>query len=707
VKALAKRDVDPPDDDESYEDFMDRCTGELDDDTCQIMWDERSVGNLVRKTHAADPAARADGLDFILSDETPDRYGDVIAADGWQLDNFKKNPIALFGHDSSFPIGKWVDLHVASGALRGQLQLAPAGTSERIDELRKLVEAGILRAVSVGFLPKEKKTMDEKADDFFGPFKFLKQELIETSLVSIPANPNALAVAKSLKVSDDTLKMVFGKHAAKRTASSVRPTGKQAETSRYRKSKTMSSLAQRIKDAEQRLNESRDKLADHLEKSDDNNVTDTDLEARQALNADIIRGERTLESLRDSEKHLGQSSESGASQSVIASHAARANGSTAASTARPFSVAPKKQAPLDLFIRAGAAMIVAHRDRRPVDDVMRAAYGNDEATRAVLDWQMKAASALAMTGVAGWAAELVQQIVTDFMQTLMPKSVFPRLSGMGLALTFGRNGKIIIPTRARTPTIAGSFVGEGLPIPVRQGLFTSQTLVPKKMAVITTWTREIDEHSVPAIEGLLRDAIQVDTAVSLDAVLLDANPATTIRPAGILNGVAGLTPTAGGGFAALTGDIKQISGALLTGTNGNVRAPVWLMNPQQVNSAGLVAAPGAGVFPFRDEIGRGSLGGWPIIDSGTVPLGTVIAIDAADYVSVTGDGPRFEISDQATLHMEDTAPSDISTAGSPAVVAFPAKSMFQTDSLALRLILPINWTIRRPGTVAWVAGVTW
>jgi hypothetical protein len=278
---------------------------------------------------------------------------------------------------------------------------------------------------------------------------------------------------------------------------------------------------------------------------------------------------------------------------------------------------------------------------------------------------------------------------------------------MGLALSFGRNGKIIIPTRARTPTIAGSFVGEGLPIPVRQGAFTSQTLTPKKMAVITTWTREIDEHSVPAIEGLLRDAIQVDTAVSLDAVLLDANPATVVRPAGILNGVAGLTPTAGGGFAALTGDIKQLSGALLTGTAGNVRNPAWLMNPQQVNSAGLVAAPGAGVFPFREEIGRGMLGGWPIIDSGTVPLGTVIAIDAADYVSVTGDGPRFEISDQATLHMEDTSPTDISTAGSPAAVAYPAKSMFQTDSLALRLILPINWTIRRAGTVAWVAGVTW
>jgi len=113
------------------------------------------------------------------------------------------------------------------------------------------------------------------------------------------------------------------------------------------------------------------------------------------------------------------------------------------------------------------------------------------------------------------------------------------------------------------------------------------------------------------------------------------------------------------------------------------------------------------VFPFRAEVAAGNLGGWPIIDSGTVPLGTVIAQDAADFVSVTGDGPRFEISDQATLHMEDTTPADIATVGTPPVAAAPAKSMFQTDSLALRLILPINWTIRRPGTVAWVAGVTW
>jgi hypothetical protein len=367
----------------------------------------------------------------------------------------------------------------------------------------------------------------------------------------------------------------------------------------------------------------------------------------------------------------------------------------------------KKLSTTDLLVRAGTVQLFARIHQKPVDDIRKAIYGDDEQTRQVVDWATRAATAPAMSTVVGWAAELVQQIVTDFMETLLPKSVFPRLSAAGLGLSFGRNGKIIIPTRSRTPTIAGSFVGEGQPIPVRQGAFTSQTLTPKKMAVITTWTREIDEHSVPAIEGLLRAAIGEDTAISLDSVLLDANAATLVRPAGILNGVSGLTPTAGGGFNAAVGDIKALTGALITGTAGNVRNPVWIMNPQQVNSLGLIAMPGVGVFPFRAEVAAGNLGGWGIIDSGTVPLGTVIAMDAADFVSVTGDGPRFEISDQATLHMEDTTPLDLATVGTPAVAAAPAKSMFQTDSLALRLILPINWTIRRPGTVAWVAGVTW
>jgi hypothetical protein len=239
---------------------------------------------------------------------------------------------------------------------------------------------------------------------------------------------------------------------------------------------------------------------------------------------------------------------------------------------------------------------------------------------------------------------------------------------------------------------------------VRVGQFTSQVLTPKKMAVITTWTREIDEHSIPAIEGLLRQAIQEDTAVAIDTVLLDSNAATAVRPAGLVQGVTALTATTGGGFNALVGDIKLLTGALLTGTRGNIRVPCWIMNPQQVMTAGLIPMPGMSAFPFAAELSAGNLRGWPIIDSGTVPLGTVMVVDAADFVAVGGDAPRFEVSDQATLHEEDTTPEPIVDGGEPAA---PVRSLWQTDTLALRLILPMNWALRRTGVVAWMQNVTW
>jgi HK97 family phage prohead protease len=700
-----------PEDDESYEDFMDRCGEDLDDDQCQVIWDNKSATGIKYKVHAGTVKDR----EFILSDETPDRMDDVIMADGWDLANFRKNPIALFGHRSDFPIGRWKNLQVVNKELRGKLELAPEGTSDRIDEIRKLIDADILRAVSVGFRPIETQPRKESRNGFF----YTKAELVETSLVSVPANPNALAVAKSLKISPATIDIVFAVHGRKDgvVRREVHPASKPKRHDSHEGSTTMLSFAQRITAAEQRLVALRDKLAQHYDTVDDTNVTDEQVETANDLNQRIVQEERGLNTLRDSERNLAASAADdggGAARALVIAqrgngNAGNGNGNLQANfdPNRPFALPRKKFDPIDLLVHTGVVQLFAHRQHKPLDIVMREIYGDDDLHKAALAWTIRASTAAAMTNVTGWAAELSQQTYTAFMDALYPKAIFPRLSSMGLTLSFGQYGKIIIPTRATTPTIAGSFVGEGLPIPVRQGLFSSQTLTPKKMAVITSWTRELDEHSVPAIEGLLRSAIQEDTAISLDAVLLDANAATVVRPAGILNGVAGLTPVAGGGFNALVGDIKQISGALLTGTKGNVRAPAWLMNPQQVNSAGLVAAPGAGVFPFRDEISQGKLGGWPIIDSGTVPLGTVIAIDAADFVSVGGEAPRFEISDQATLHFEDTAPLDITASGTPAVVAAPVKSMWQTDSLALRLILPTNWTIRRAGVVAWVAGVTW
>jgi HK97 family phage prohead protease len=161
---------------------------------------------MVRKVHA--DRRNDKSMTFVLSDETPDRAGDIILSSGWQLDDFRKNPIALFGHQSDFIVGTWKDVRIEKQQLLGDLEPAPKGTSERTDEIIRFVEAGVLRAVSVGFVPIERKIRRSKEEDFVG-FTYTKHMLVESSLVAVPANPNALAVAKQLNLSSDARDLVF------------------------------------------------------------------------------------------------------------------------------------------------------------------------------------------------------------------------------------------------------------------------------------------------------------------------------------------------------------------------------------------------------------------------------------------------------------------------------------------------------------------
>jgi HK97 family phage major capsid protein len=318
----------------------------------------------------------------------------------------------------------------------------------------------------------------------------------------------------------------------------------------------------------------------------------------------------------------------------------------------------------------------------------------------------RAASSPGTTTTTGWAAELVQTQYAELLSTLLVKSIYQPLSAEGVRYTLGRFGQIQIPVESITPTVAGSFVAEGAPIPVRQEAFTPITIGLKKMAVISTFTRELFEHSQPNIDTQLRDRMGRDTSVAIDSVLIDNIASSTVRPAGLRFGVSGLTPTAGGGFTALVADLKQLLGVLVTANS--LRSPVWIMNPQQALSIALTqSAAGVGVFPFKDEIEAGRLLTYPVISSSTVPATMVILLDAADFASLTGDDARFELSDQATLHMEDTTPLAIGTPGTPPTVAAPARSLFQTDSIGLRMIMPMNWIMRRSGIVAWLTGVTW
>ena len=134
---------------------------------------------------------------FVISTDEKDRTGEVVEQ-SWDLENYKKNPIVLFGHDASKPgyvLGKATEIVSDKDGNKnitlGTVQFAEEGTSEDADTVWKLVKQGILRTVSVGFIPHTfKKLADDDDTDVLAD-----NELLEFSIVPIPANPSAVALA--------------------------------------------------------------------------------------------------------------------------------------------------------------------------------------------------------------------------------------------------------------------------------------------------------------------------------------------------------------------------------------------------------------------------------------------------------------------------------------------------------------------------------
>ena len=145
--------------------------------------------------------------EFTASTETQDRDGEVIDAAGWDLKNFKKNPVIMYAHDySSLPIGKAAKVWVHGGKLKNNVEFPPEGTYEFADIVERLVSEGFLKTESVGFIPRKWEDGDgEKAPRR----KYTQQELLEISIVPVPSNPDALreALEKGV-ISEEELEIV-------------------------------------------------------------------------------------------------------------------------------------------------------------------------------------------------------------------------------------------------------------------------------------------------------------------------------------------------------------------------------------------------------------------------------------------------------------------------------------------------------------------
>ena len=149
-------------------------------------------------------------LEFVASTEAIDRYGDSVQQDGWNLDNFQKNPVFLWGHDSTQPpIGKVISIAVKNNQLVATVQFATKDVYPFADTIFQLYRGGFLHAVSVGFLVSEYEIIVSD-DDPSSPIGavFTAMELLEISAVPIPANPEALVTDDASHVPNELERLI-------------------------------------------------------------------------------------------------------------------------------------------------------------------------------------------------------------------------------------------------------------------------------------------------------------------------------------------------------------------------------------------------------------------------------------------------------------------------------------------------------------------
>lgn len=137
----------------------------------------------------------------IASTEDEDRDKDIIRQDGWNLKNFKKNPMVPWSHDYwSIPVAKslrtWVDKASKKLLFKPQFDADDDQSMKIFNKYKN----GFLKSFSVGFKGQEFNWRDEE-NHWGGGIEFTKQELLEISAVTVPANPNALVLQND--VSDD------------------------------------------------------------------------------------------------------------------------------------------------------------------------------------------------------------------------------------------------------------------------------------------------------------------------------------------------------------------------------------------------------------------------------------------------------------------------------------------------------------------------
>lgn len=636
----------------------------------------------------------------IASTPEPDRADDIMVPEGAQ---FTLPMPFLWQHESDEPIGHVIDVKVTPQGIEATMQIAnveeEGKLKDRLDEAWQTIKAGLVRGLSIGFLPIE----SARIEGTWGS-KYLKWDWFELSAVTIPCNSSGRIT--SVKSASRKQLAALGKSVvpvvriAKPAGASAPVTKKLPVKPKPEEGSDMKTISEQIAEFEAtRVSKSAEMSAIMDKAAEDGTTLDAEQsEAFDTLEAEVGAVDKHIARLKGMQKSQAQSAKPVTETSIKTLDIGTGLQVRAKNT--------QKLEPGIAFARAAKCLALGHLEHRDATQIAKSLYdGQEGVIEATQRLVTKSAVAAGTTTDAIWAKPLVgtdTSVFADFVDFLRPQTIL------------GRFGQAPVPSLRRVPFRTaligqtsggdGYWVGEGQAKPLTKMDFTRTTIEPLKVANIAVATMELIRDSNPAADAIIRDTLAAALTERLDIDFINPLKAAVagISPASILNGIAGI-PSSGNTADDVRADVKALFTAFIAANNAPTSG-VWLMSSVTALALSLMMNPlGQTEFPGIGMMG-GTFFGLPVIVSQYVPTdssGSLVAlINASDIYEADEGGIDLSMSTEASLQM-DNAPDNPSTASTVMV------SLWQRNLVGFRAERTINWARRRASAVAWLDNVQW
>lgn len=599
----------------------------------------------------------------IATTPSVDRVGDIVEPLGVKY----RNPLPLLlGHRHDSPVGTARFSKPTAEGVEFEAKIPkidePGKLKDRVDEAWQSIKAGLIRGVSIGFRP-IKDAIENIAG---GGLRFLKTEVLELSLVAVPANQDAtITLIRSL----DTV-------AAPGRGGVVRlyppgASGKAITQTRNapKEGIQVKTFKEQIADFEAKRAALAARAEGIMSKAAEESRT---LEANEEEDHDTVQ-----EEIKSIDKHLVRLNVHAEQMKKSAVPVKDVIDQETGSQRRSGVITVKNELAKGTAFTRYAMAVAAGKGS--LSDTIEYAKRWESSTPEVLTY-IKATAGQSQPGSGVWGSELVFQnnLAAEFIELLRPQTIIGRISGFRM-----------IPFNVRIARQTGgstvNWVGEMAPKPVSELDFDTVLHGYNKIAGIVVLTEENVRLSSPSSEAVVRRDLTAGIAQFMDSQFLDASvSAGANNPASITNGVSAVAAT-GTSADDLYADLN-VALATFDDSDTGVGSIVILMRPALARGISTLRNA-LGQFEFTGlSMAGGTLNGFPVIVSNSVPAGTIVILKA-DEVFLSDDG-------QVTLDASNQATLDMNGGSSPTF------GLWQRNCVGIRAERWVTWSKRRAGAVA-------